>query len=89
MKEIDFYFDFGSPTSYLAYTQLTLMAERNNAELIFYPILLGGIFKATGNSPPAGVPAKGNYMMADLQRFANKYKVPYARNPFFPVNTLS
>ena len=39
MKEIDFYFDFGSPTSYLAYTQLTLMAERNNAELIFYPIL--------------------------------------------------
>jgi 2-hydroxychromene-2-carboxylate isomerase len=65
------------------------MAERNNAELIFYPILLGGIFKATGNAPPAAVPAKGNYMMADLQRFANKYKVPYTRNPFFPVNTLS
>ena len=65
-KKVDFYFDFGSPTSYLAYTQLTLMAERNNAELIFFFFFLGGICKATGNSPPAAVPAIGMYMMADL-----------------------
>lgn len=89
VKNIDFYFDFGSPTAYLAFTQLQLIAKRNGVNLIFHPILLGGIFKATGNSPPAAVPAKGIYMMRDLQRYAEKYQVPYERNPFFPVNTLS
>lgn len=89
VKNIDFYFDFGSPTAYLAFTQLQLIAKKNGVNLIFHPILLGGIFKATGNSPPAAVPAKGIYMMRDLQRYAEKYQVPYERNPFFPVNTLS
>ena len=88
-KNIEFYFDFGSPTAYLAYTQLQLIAEKNKINLEYYPILLGGVFKATGNNPPASVPAKGKYMMVDLQRFADKYKVPYKRNPYFPVNTLS
>ena len=89
VKNIEFYFDFGSPTAYLAYTQLQLIAERQKTNLIYCPILLGGIFKATGNNPPASVPAKGKYMMVDLQRYADKYKVPYKRNPHFPVNTLS
>jgi len=89
IKNIDFYFDFGSPTAYLAFTQLQLIEKRSGANLVFHPILLGGIFKATGNSPPAAIPAKGKYMMRDLQRYAEKYQVPYERNPFFPVNTLS
>ena len=89
VKNIDFYFDFGSPTAYLAFTQLQLIEKRNGANLVFHPILLGGIFKATGNSPPAAIPAKGKYMMRDLQRYAEKYQVPYERNPFFPINTLS
>ena len=89
VKNIEFYFDFGSPTAYLAYTQLQLIAERQKTNLIYCPILLGGVFKATGNNPPASVPAKGKYMMVDLQRYADKYKVPYKRNPHFPVNTLS
>tara|TARA_B100001287_G_scaffold231194_1_gene201958 strand:- start:118 stop:705 length:588 start_codon:yes stop_codon:yes gene_type:complete len=89
VKNIEFYFDFGSPTAYLAFTQLQLIAERQKANLIYCPILLGGVFKATGNNPPASVPAKGKYMMVDLQRYADKYKVPYKRNPYFPINTLS
>ena len=89
VKNIDFYFDFGSPTAYLAFTQLQLIEKRSGANLVFHPILLGGIFKATGNSPPAAIPSKGKYMMRDLQRYAEKYQVPYERNPFFPVNTLS
>ena len=89
MKNIEFYFDFGSPTAYLAFTQLQLIAERQKTNLVYFHILLGGVFKATGNNPPASVPAKGKYMMADLQRYADKYKVPYKRNPYFPVNTLS
>ena len=68
VKNIEFYFDFGSPTAYLAFTQLQLIAERQKANLIYCPILLGGVFKATGNNPPASVPAKGTDMMVDLQR---------------------
>ena len=89
VKNIEFHFDFGSPTAYLAYTQLKLIAARNETKIEYYPILLGGVFKATGNNPPAAVPAKGKYMMVDLQRYANKYRVPYERNPYFPVNTLA
>ncbi len=88
-KKIIFCFDFGSPTVYLASTQLPLIAERNSAELEYKPVLLGGIFKATGNQTPAAIPAKGAYYGVDLPRFAKRYAVPFKNNPFFPVNTLA
>jgi 2-hydroxychromene-2-carboxylate isomerase len=87
-KSVDFYFDFGSPASYLAHTQLPRIAAETGAVLHYKPVLLGGIFQATGNSPPAAVPAKGRYMFRDLERFAARYRVPMAFNPFFPINTL-
>jgi 2-hydroxychromene-2-carboxylate isomerase len=46
------------------------------------------VFQATGNRSPMEVPAKGQYMMDDLQRFARRYGVPFRHNPHFPVNTL-
>ena len=88
MKRAEFFFDFGSPASYLAYTQMDGLAARTGAEIVYRPMLLGGVFKATGNASPAMVPAKGKWMNDDLPRFAKRYGVPYARNPFFPVNTL-
>ena len=88
MKRAEFFFDFGSPASYLAYTQLDGIARRTGAEIVYRPMLLGGVFKATGNASPAMVPAKGKWMNADLARFARRYGVPFAHNPFFPVNTL-
>jgi 2-hydroxychromene-2-carboxylate isomerase len=87
-KTIDFYFDFGSPASYLAWTQLPAIAEQYGAQLVYRPMLLGGVFKATNNAPPASVPAKGAWMLGDLERFARRYGVPYAFNPHFPINTL-
>jgi 2-hydroxychromene-2-carboxylate isomerase len=87
-KQVDFYFDFGSPTSYLAWTQLPRIAEEAGAELRWHPILLGGIFQATGNHSPAQIPRKGAWMNLDLQRFATRYGVPFAHNPHFPINTL-
>jgi 2-hydroxychromene-2-carboxylate isomerase len=87
-KNVDFYFDFGSPASYLAHTQLPRIAADTDAVLHYKPVLLGGIFQATGNSPPAAVPAKGKYMLRDLARYAVRYRVPLAFNPFFPINTL-
>lgn len=87
-KQVEFYFDVGSPASYLAWTQISQLAARHRAEVIYQPMLLGGVFKATGNSSPATVPAKGRYTRVDFQRFAKRYGVPFAHNPFFPINTM-
>ena len=57
-KNIYFYFDFGSPASYLAWTQLPRISNENNAKLNMIPMLLGGVFKLTGNSAPGSVDRK-------------------------------
>jgi 2-hydroxychromene-2-carboxylate isomerase len=85
---VEFLFDFGSPTSYLAYKRLPAMIQRTGARALHTPVLLGGIFKATGNASPAAVPAKGRWMNADLARWAARYGVPFTHNPHFPINTL-
>jgi 2-hydroxychromene-2-carboxylate isomerase len=54
-KTVEFFFDFGSPTSYLAYTQLPKLAADAGATLVWRPMLLGGVFKATGNASPVSV----------------------------------
>ncbi|PWU31825.1 disulfide bond formation protein DsbA [Pseudomonas sp. RW407] len=87
-KSVEFYFDFGSPTSYLAYTQLPGICAEAGAELVYRPVLLGGVFQATGNASPIAVPAKGRYTLIDMQRFARRYGVPLKMNPHFPINTL-
>ncbi len=55
----------------------------------YKPVLLGAIFKATGNATPAAIPAKGRYMMTDMARFARRKKIPMRFNPHFPLNTLT
>ncbi len=88
-QTVDFYFDVGSPAAYLAYTQLPAICATAGATLNWCPMLLGGVFQATGNHSPATIPAKGAYMFNDLNRFAARYSVPFAHNPHFPVNTLT
>lgn len=88
-KAVEFYFDVGSPAAYLAWTQLPAIARDAGAEIEYRPFLLGGVFQATGNRSPMEVPAKGQYMQDDLQRFARRYGVPFAHNPHFPINTLT
>ncbi|WP_347901204.1 2-hydroxychromene-2-carboxylate isomerase [Pseudomonas purpurea] len=87
-KRVEFFFDLGSPTTYLAYTQLPNICEQTGSELIYQPMLLGGVFKATGNASPVTIPAKGRYMFQDLNRYAKRYGVPFKLNPHFPINTL-
>jgi 2-hydroxychromene-2-carboxylate isomerase len=88
-KTVEFYFDFGSPASYLAWTQLPGLCAQAGAELAYRPMLLGGVFQATGNHSPATIPAKGRYMFEDLALFARRYGVPLNQNPHFPINTLT
>ena len=88
-KEVEFLFDVGSPTAYLAYTQLPAIAEKARANIIWVPILLGGLFKAVGNQSPALLAPKSAWMASDLPRFARRYNVPYQPNKYFPINTLA
>ena len=89
MKTVDFYFDFGSPAAYLAYTQLPALCVETGASVVWKPMLLGGVFQATGNHSPVTIPAKGKYMFKDFARFARRYGVVLNTNPFFPINTLT
>ena len=87
-KTFDFYFDFGSPASYLAWTQLPALCADSGASVNYRPMLLGGVFQATGNQSPIMIPAKGKYTLADFVRHARRYGVPLNHNPHFPINTL-
>ena len=87
-KTLEFLFDVGSPTTYLAHKRMPGLIERTGAEVVYVPVLLGGIFKATGNASPAIVPAKGVYMGTDMARFAQRFGVTLNTNPHFPINTL-
>ncbi|MCF7641193.1 2-hydroxychromene-2-carboxylate isomerase [Acinetobacter johnsonii] len=89
MKSVEFYFDLGSPYSYLAYYRLLQMAEQQEIQIVYKPILLGGVFKATGNRSPIEIPVKGAYSILDMQRWAEYYQIPMQMNPHFPMNTLT
>ena len=86
-KTVTFCFDFGSPYSYLAYNYLSPIKE-TGALIDLKPVLLGGIFKATGNQPPATVQKKGEYMFKDIQRWSNKLGISFKMNPYFPILTV-
>lgn len=88
-KTVEFLFDIGSPYTYLAYHQLPKIAHAQGADIIWAPVLLGGIFQATGNKSPAEVAAKGRYSNVDLKRWARAYGIEIQMNPNFPINTLA
>jgi 2-hydroxychromene-2-carboxylate isomerase len=88
-RTVEYFFDVGSPTAYLAWTQLPKLAAATGATIAWRPMLLGGVFKATGNASPVTVPAKGRWMNDDIARWARRYGVPFAFNPHFPINTLT
>ena len=88
MKVIEFYFDVGSPYSYVGFHRIQHIAAQHHAEIIWKPMLLGGVFKATGNSSPMAVPAKARYSMRDLKRWSDLWQIPVQMNPHFPINTL-
>ena len=92
MKEIEFYYDFGSPKSYFVYKILPLIAQKHNAKVTHKPILLGGIFKLSNNKSPAEafaqVKGKLAYDTRETERFVARHELPYSPNPYFPVMTM-
>ena len=92
-KTVEFLFDFGSPNAYLAHRVIPGIEQRTEAKFIYVPVLLGGVFKATGNRSPmeayAGIPSKLAYEALETRRFVARHGLTrYRQNPHFPVNTL-
>jgi len=90
---VEFLFDFGSPNAYLAHKVLPGIEARTGARFAYIPVLLGGVFKATGNRSPmeafASIPAKMAYEGLERNRFVARHGLTrFAANPYFPVNTL-
>jgi 2-hydroxychromene-2-carboxylate isomerase len=82
-RTIDFYFDFPSPYTYLAHTQLPKLAAEHGATITYHPFRILELMTAVGNRPTTiECRNKGKYAGADLQRWAKRYKVDFARNPY-------
>jgi 2-hydroxychromene-2-carboxylate isomerase len=92
--KVEFHFDFGSPNAYLAKIALPAIEQRTGVKFEYVPVLLGGVYKATGNLSPAeslrGIKNKPEYNAIETQRFLRRHNITKFRmNPFFPVNTLA
>jgi 2-hydroxychromene-2-carboxylate isomerase len=88
-----FYFDFGSPNAYLAHRLIPGVEARTGIRFRYVPVLLGGLFKLSGNQAPmlafAGVPNKLAYERREIERFIERHRLEAFRmNAHFPVNTL-
>jgi 2-hydroxychromene-2-carboxylate isomerase len=91
--KVEFHFDFGSPNAYLAELVLPEIEQRTGVKFDYVPVLLGGVYKATGNMSPGeslrGIKNKPEYGALETERFLRRHHITKFRsNPFFPVNTL-
>jgi 2-hydroxychromene-2-carboxylate isomerase len=91
--KVEFHFDFGSPNAYLAGLVLPEIEQRTGVKFDYVPVLLGGVYKATGNMSPGeslrGIKNKPEYNALETERFLRRHNIAkFKSNPFFPVNTL-
>ena len=86
---IEFYFDFSSPYGYLGSQQIQAVAKKHNREIDWHPILLGAIFKVSGQAPLTTFPLKGEYAIMDFQRSAREVELPYSHPEKFPIATVA
>jgi len=94
MAKVEFHFDFGSPNAYLAHLVIPEIERRTAAKFEYVPVLLGGVYKLTGNRSPAeslaGIKNKPDYERLETARFIKRHGITsFQQNPFFPVNTLT
>ena len=88
-KTIDFYFDFISPYSYLAFKKLKKQNYNNEKFIKYKPVLLGGLHKLGGITAPAFNERKLKNMKNDCELVAHKNDIEFIWNSKFPINTLN
>src|SRR5688572_30324957 len=88
---IELFWDVGSPYTYLAVTQVPALEKRLGAQVKYRPVLVGGIYKITGNTMPAAVPSKARWLLQDLARWRDDYQLQMKLpgEVVFPLNTLT
>ena len=89
IKTFEFYFDFGSPYTFLAHKQIRIIEKENLIKIKYMPILLGGLLKLTGIKANIDIPIKGRYMIKDCKLWAKKYNIEFKFNNYFPITTLN
>ena len=87
-KSIDFYFDFISPYSYLAYKKLKPLNQNSEININYKPILLGGLHKLGGITAPAFNKRKMKNMKNDCELIAIKNNIKFKWNTKFPINSI-
>ena len=88
-KPFDFYFDFVSPYSFLAHQEIQKNEKRNSIKIRYKPILLGGLHNLHGIKAPAFIPAKAKHMIRDCKLIAEKNKIKFKFNSYFPIKSLN
>ena len=89
IKTLEFYFDFGSPYSFLAHKKIRTIEKGNSIKIKYMPVLLGGLLKSAGIKANADIPIKGKYMIKDCKLCAEKYGIEFKFNTYFPIITLN
>ena len=87
-KVFDFYFDFVSPYSFLAHKEIKKLEKRNLVKVQYNPILLGGLHNLHGIKAPAFIPSKARFMIRDCKLVAEKKKIKFKFNSYFPIKTV-
>ena len=89
IKSFEFYFDFGSPYTFLAHKQIRKIEKQNSIKIQYMPILLGGLLKLAGIKANVDIPVKAKYMIKDCKLWAEKYNIEFKFNNYFPITTLN
>lgn len=86
---IDFHFDYSSPYGYLASERIEALAARHGREVVWRPLLLGAVFKVTGQRPLTEAPMKGEYALMDFHRSAREHDIAFTQPETFPIGAVA
>ena len=93
MTKFEFFFDVSSPWTYLAFSQVESVAARCGVDIIWKPILVGGVFNSVNETVyeqrAKPHPVKGRYYVKDLRDWANFCGVKIGNPPVFPVRAVT
>ena len=89
IKTFKFYFDFGSPYAYLAHKEIKKIENIYKIKIKYMPVFLGGLHKILGIEAPASIPLKAKFMIRDCKLWAEKNKINFKFNTYFPIISLN
>ena len=87
-KSLDFYFDFVSPYTYLAYKKIKKLSETEKIKVNYFPILLGALHNLNNIKAGAFIHSKARFMIKDCKMVAKKFNINFKFNKKFPINSL-